>query len=146
MSGNNIIGYLFFCCIIILSSCGYRLNELPKKRFERIRIADASDIYGNYVFSYSDSMQLLEQIRKPSLVNKIIGQAREAYWPLGIQNLDNRIRNRAELYGYKVYRVANIGARSILMVPPDKNKHMPTAFQKKDPFYLVINIRATSIE
>lgn len=146
MSGNKIVGHIFLCCLIILSSCGYQLNELPKKRLERIRIVDASEIYGNYIFSSSDSMQLLEQIRKPSLVHKIIGEAREAYWPSGMQNLDHRIRNRTELYSYKVYRVANIGTRSILMVPPDKNKHMSAAFQKKDPFYFVINISATRIE
>lgn len=133
-------------CTALLNACGIKINELPKKRFERIRIVDASEMYGGFVFSKIDSIQLLEQIRKPALVNKIIAESNERYWPPALNNLDARLRERQEMYHYKVYRIANIGTRTILAVPPEKNKHMPAPFQSTNTFFLIINISATKSE
>ncbi|MFZ9719124.1 MAG: hypothetical protein ACO3BD_07185 [Chitinophagaceae bacterium] len=133
-------------CVALLNGCGIKINELPKKRFERIRIEDPSEMYGSFVFSKIDSIQLLEQIRKPAMVNKIIAEANERFWPPAMNNLDARLSQRQQMYRYKVYRVANIGIRTILAVPPEKNKHMPAPFQSTNTFFVIMNISATKTE
>lgn len=130
--------------LLLLEACYYNIMGHRIMSIERVKIMDAGEIYGYYKFSSLDSLLLMETIRKPDLVFYAMEHCRQDFWPVGIRTLESRLAHRDIIYRYKVYRFANFGSRMILFIPPEKNKHMPEPYRPTKPFYMVINIRATS--
>ena len=96
------------------------------------------DLYSTYKFTDADKQELSSQLQNKELVNQIITYSKEENWPDAINSLDKRLKARATMLKYHFYKVASFGNKTILTLPPQKNRHMPYGFVPAGTMYMVI--------
>lgn len=96
------------------------------------------DLYSTYKFTDADKQELSAQFQNKDVVNQIITYSKEENWPDAINSLDKRLKARATMLKYHFYKVASFGNKTILTLPPQKNRHMPYGFVPAGTMYMVI--------
>lgn len=95
------------------------------------------DLFSSYKFSETDKKELNSQLQNKSLVEQILTYSKEENWPDAVNTLEKRLQSRKTMLQYHFYKVAVIGNKTILSVPPEKNRHMPYGFVPAGAMYVV---------
>ena len=95
------------------------------------------DLFSTYKFTDADKKELINQLLNKNLVEQIITYSKEENWPDAINSLEDRLRSRTTMLKYHFYKVAVIGNKTVLSVPPEKNRHMPYGFVPAGAMFMV---------
>jgi len=133
---------LLIILLVFIASCSPKGFMFNGKSAQQVKITDIGELFSTYNFSSEEKQQLNNQIKNADLVNEIITYAKEDAWPDAINTLDERLKVRPTMLKYNFYKVATAGTKTIVVVPADKNKHMPSGFVPKGPMYMVFASKA----
>ena len=123
--------------IFLLFACSPKGFLFDGKKLPEVSISDLGELYSTYKFTSQDEQQIKSQLKDQSLFSEIKTFTNEEKWPSGVNTLDKRLNARSTMKNYHFYKVATIGTKTIVVVPMEKNKHMPSSFVPTAPMYMV---------
>ena len=132
----KIHSFLLFVVIFGLS-CSTKGFVFDGKKLQEVKVADMGDLYSTYNFSKEDETQLSSTFNNKSLVADIDAYSKEKNWPAAINSLEKRLTVRTTMLQYHFFKVATLGAKTIVAIPQDKNRHMPDGFIPATTIYMV---------
>lgn len=127
-----------FLLVLFFISCSPKSFRFDGKKLQQVAVTDMGDLYSTYKFTEADKQELGAQFQNKDVVSQIITYSKEENWPDAINSLEKRLKARATLLRYRFYKVAVIGNKTILTLPPQKNRHMPYGFVPAGIMYMVI--------
>lgn len=136
---NRLLTILF---LVVVASCSPKGFMFNGKSAPQVKVTDIGELFSTYNFSSEEKQQLNSQIKNAELVNEILTYAKEDAWPDAINTLDERLKVRPTMLKYNFYKVATAGSKTVVAVPADKNKHMPSGFVPQGPMYMVFASKA----
>ncbi|MFN4285923.1 MAG: hypothetical protein ACK4E8_08155 [Lacibacter sp.] len=128
--------------LVLLVSCSPKGFVFNGKKLPEVTITDMGDLYSTYRITEQEERQLTSQLKNAALVQEIKTYSQESYWPDAIKTLQKRIDARSTLSNYKFYKLAVLGTRTLVVVPPEKNRHMPQGFVPPTNMYMFFNARS----
>lgn len=114
------------------------------KKSMEVRITDIGEMYSIYPFSAAEKTELKKQLNDQELLSEIMRYSNEIQWPDAVNTLDERLKNRSVMLKYHFYKVASFGSKTIVVVPKEKNKHMPAAYIPQAPMYIIFASKAVA--
>lgn len=141
---KNLFGTTSFLLLLLMSSCISASYQFDGKKLKEVTVTDLADLYSTYKLTRSDREEITLQLNNKGLVDQIATYSLEENWPDGINTLNKRLRERASLQRYHFYKVATCGNKTILAVPADKNRHMPTGFVPAGAMYMIFKSSAVA--
>ncbi len=123
--------------LLVFVSCSQKGFVFDGKKVQEVKVADMGDLYSTYIFSKDDQTQLSSAFNNKSLVSDISAYSKEKNWPDAINTLEKRLQVRPTMLQYHFYKVATLGNKTIVALPPDKNRHMPAGFVPATTIYMV---------
>lgn len=130
----------------LLTSCSSRTFLMNGKKLPEVTITDIGDLYSTYKMTAQEEQQLASQVRDAAWLQEIQLNLQEANWPEAINTLQKRIEVRSTLMRYKYYKLAVVGNRTLVVVPADKNRHMPAGFVPRNNLYMFFNARSVLLK
>jgi hypothetical protein len=113
----------------------------------KVTIANPGSLLSTYTFSEEEeekfrsemnAVRALKTGKFNAVVDQIVLAHTEEYYPESAQSLNERTANPAIIKGYYAYRVAEIGDKSILVIPAKYNKNQPKGWAPANDFYMII--------
>lgn len=123
--------------LLICVGCTPKGFLFDGKKTPEVKVADMGDLYSTYNFSKEDQIQLSSFFNNKNLVTDIDAYSKEKNWPAAISTLEKRLLVRTTMLQYHFYKVATLGTKTIVALPPDKNRHMPAGFVPATTIYMV---------
>jgi hypothetical protein len=123
----------------LVLACAPKGFVFDGKKLPEVTVSDLGELYSTYKFTAQDQQQIKNQLKDQSLLPEIITFSHEEKWPAGLNTLEKRLAARSTIQKYHFYKVATIGAKTVLLVPADKNRHMPSNFIPSGPMYMVFS-------
>ena len=133
--------FIILFLAVLAAGCSKSFYFDGKKSME-VRIADIGEMYSTYNFTAAEKTELKKQLNDQELLNEMIRYSNEIQWPDAVNTLDERLENRSVMMKYHFYKVASFGNKTIVVVPKEKNKHMPAAFIPQAPMYIIFASKA----
>ncbi|MBL7964381.1 MAG: hypothetical protein JNM31_11135 [Flavobacteriales bacterium] len=124
-------------------SRGPRWKDLPPARIVR-----TDDLYASY--DLVDDEAALAEMQRAGLpqadIDAVVFRAHERNWPEGIDRFERRQANLASFAKYKAYRLVQWDNKVLLVIPVEKNKHMPILLRPYVDIYFVYSKGAVSVK
>ncbi|MGE0637886.1 MAG: hypothetical protein AB7G44_11020 [Bacteroidia bacterium] len=121
-------------------------NYITAQTRQPVVVTNWGDLYSSSELSATDKDEIIAQSSAAEL-EKVLKAYRDTQWPSGINDLDERLNNRAELARYTVYKVATLSSGSVIIVAPAaENKHMSVDMQSDRDIYFVLAASAFTSE
>lgn len=132
--------------LFLLVACSPKGFLFDGKKLPEVTISDLGELYSTYKFTSQDEQQIKSQLKDQSLFSEIRTFSNEEKWPSGVNTLEKRLNTRSTMKNYHFYKVATIGTKTIVAVPAEKNKHMPSSFIPSGPMYMVFASKVVMIK
>jgi hypothetical protein len=127
---------------LILLIAGFSLFSIAQQ-LKDVSITNTWELYTTYTFDASEKADLISSLGEDQF-REVDNACRENQWPSGISTMGKRdiVRDKFTLYKAKI--LASFGEKSILLINPGDNLHMPLEMRSEKPFYFVINTSGIS--
>lgn len=128
------IGFISLSSGSVLAQKKYKLMG---KKYKAVKITDPGELYSTYDFEDEEASELKKTLGA-ALFENINANHTETTWPEKFGDFDTRIDNEEKTKAYKVFLVAELGEKNILVVPAKYNKGMGDGYTSSKDFYIVI--------
>lgn len=135
--------FAVFLFTVALAGCskGFYIDG---KKANQVVITDLGEMYSTYNITETEKSEVSRQLNDKTLITEIVRYSKENQWPDAVNTLDERLENRAVMMKYHFYKVASFGSKTIVVVPQEKNKHMPAAYIPQTPMYIIFSSSVVS--
>lgn len=128
---------LVLMVLIFLGGINIYSQQINYKKFMKVVLADPGQLYSTYQFDSGDSNAVSVAMKgKKDLTNMVIEYSREDNWPDGLNTLDDRLALKEILITLKVYLIADLGDKYLIIVPQKVNRKTRIPFTR-DIFFVV---------
>lgn len=120
--------YLLIVLFAAIGCVGFA-QQVKYNKFAKVVLTDPGQLYSTYNFNANDSATVRSALSgDEKLTGIVIEYSRENKWPDGLNTLSDRMSRKETIQSFKVYKVADLGDRYVLMVPMKKNKKTGISF------------------
>lgn len=104
---------------------------------KKATIVDPGELYSTYQFDETE-LEMLSAAVGNTLAGRVNENHTEDRFPVAMQDLDARTDNPERMKAFRVYKLARLDDKWVLVVPAKYNKHQPSGWAPQQDFFLVM--------